>query len=131
MKPVPTKLVKRRILIGLSIHWAVWCIWLSAMEMRGTWSHRWQQWLEIGVSDIVDWVVSPFTFGRTFMSGAEFHGWAALRVLITIALIAMTYFAVRTQRPRTVVLAHCTVLFYWVASMAIVFSEILAEAHSF
>jgi hypothetical protein len=132
MKSAPKKWRKKPILIGLSIHCAAWWIWLAITSMRGSnWGSRWQRWLQIVWSDIADQVIAPFTFGPIFMTRAEFYGWAALRVLITVALVVIVYLAVKTQRRRVVVLAHCTVLLYWMASMAIVFSEIFAEASSF
>ncbi len=131
MKSGP-QLRRKTILLGLSLHFALWWTWLSVSDMRGSsWGSTWQHRLEIGWSAVTDQVISPFTFGPTFMTRLEFLGWAALRVSITIALLTMAYFAVTRQRRRTVVLAHCTVLVYWVASMIIFLSEVIAEAKSF
>lgn len=132
MKSAPKKWDKKPILIGLSVHCAFWWTWLSVTEMREiNWGSHWQGWLEIGWSTVIGWVVLPFTFGHTFLPRVEFYWWAALRVLITFALIAMTCFAVRTHRRRDVVLAHCTVFLYWAASAIIWVSALLAEAATF
>jgi hypothetical protein len=92
---------KRPILIGLSIHFALW--WAALIVWR---------WPNTSWKDAVEIAIPPTGAFSIFFSGG-FRELGAIGILISFALIGMTLLSVRKRRCWVVLLTHLAVLLYW------------------
>jgi len=92
---------KRPILIGLSIHYALW--WAASVVFF---------WADFGLKDLAATPIGPFYWGIVYLSDGSW-GLGAAGILISLALVGMILLSVGKQSCWIVLLTHLAALLYW------------------
>ena len=92
---------KRAILIGLSIHYALW--WAALVVGF---------WADFGLKDLAATPIGPFYWGIVSVSDGSWRLGAA-GILMSLALVGTILFSVRKRRCWIVLLTHLAVPLYW------------------
>ena len=116
-KPWGTK----AILLGLSIHFALWWafsawLWRSWLFGNGFGFSFWSSLTQI--------VVAPVYLGIFYLHPRSllFWEWGAAGILVSLALITMIFFSLRTRHGWAVMVTHFVVVLYWLVGLALVAS---------
>jgi hypothetical protein len=95
---------KKPILIGLSIHFAIW--WAVSVVF----------WVKGFESYIVGFFspIAPIYLGIAMLKSPENRGWAAAGIVVFFTLVGTIALAVSKRSRWTVLSAHFAILLYWV-----------------
>src|SRR5690349_14156472 len=95
---------RQRIVLGLSLHFAVWAVYSMWL---------WTRFRDAWRSEIVPILAAPVYFGTFYLRSRTFWSLGAAGLLGALLLIVTTFFSIRKRSRNLVLMAHATVLLYW------------------